>query len=254
MIRAMVVLRSFAFGTAASIWTLSFAPLIPVLWLMGLPERIIRPLTRFWARGVLSLLGLIAGIRFSHKRRYELPAEPALIIANHQSPWETVAALVLFPDVAIVTKRELLGLPVIGWFLRYSPMIPVDRGQSASALRAMLTACQKEVAAGRSVLIFPEGTRKAPGSPIVLKRGVDLLHRYLAIPVVIFAHNSGRFWRKGLKLHPGNISVLIQVADSPPSDRTDFLQKTERRLENEVAALDQWCAVAQGHPRLDTPT
>ena len=90
------------------------------------------------------------------------PLTPGLIIANHELTWETLAALVLFPDVAIVTKQELLRIPIMGWYLRRSPMIMIDRDDGHKALRAMVEQGQAALAAERSVLIFPEGARKRP--------------------------------------------------------------------------------------------
>jgi 1-acyl-sn-glycerol-3-phosphate acyltransferase len=182
---------------------------------------------------------VLAGIRYSERGRVNIPEGPVLIIANHQSAWETIAALVLFPDVAIVTKRELLALPVIGWFLTHSPMIPVDRAQSARALREMLAACRTQIAAGRSVLIFPEGTRKRPGSPIEFKRGVELLYRNLAIPTVIVAHDAGRHWRQGMRLHPGSIAVSILPPIPPATDHRVFVAQAQQLVTNEVANLNK---------------
>ena len=239
MSRLITTMRSLAFAVSAAVWTLLFAPLIPLLVLLGRPPRIIRQLTRIWARGLLCLLAALAGIRYTERGRVNLPEGPVLIIANHQSAWETFAALVLFPDVAIVTKRELLALPVIGWFLKHSPMVPVDRAQSARALREMLAACRAEVAAGRSVLIFPEGTRKQPGSPIEFKRGVELLYRNLAIPPVIVAHDAGRLWRQGMRLHPGSITVSILPPIPPATDHGVLVAQAQRSLAVEVANLNK---------------
>lgn len=239
MKQLMVTLRSFAFAVSATFWTLLFAPLIPLLTFAGRPGSIIRTLTRVWASGILGLIFLLAEVRYSVKGRLNVPEEPALIIVNHQSAWETIAALVLFPDVAIVTKRELLALPVIGWFLRHSPMIPIDRGQSASALRDMLAACRKEVTARRSVLIFPEGTRKPPGSPIEFKRGVELLYRSLAVPTLVVAHNAGNHWQNGMRLQPGQIDVSILPPLVHHEDPATAVEQMRRSLEIEVAVLDQ---------------
>ncbi len=104
------------------------------------------------------------------------PPAPCLLVANHQSAWETLAFLVLVPDVAIIAKRELLAIPVVGWFLRRSPMIVIDRANGTQALRTMIEGCQEAVAAGRSVLIFPEGTRGEMAESVRFKRGVELLY------------------------------------------------------------------------------
>jgi 1-acyl-sn-glycerol-3-phosphate acyltransferase len=190
-------LRSLAFNIAWGAWTALFGLAIPVLIVANAPPRTIRRFTRLWARGFLWLLASIVGLRYL-RRGDDYPRHgPFLIIANHQSTWETVAALVLFPDVAIVSKRELVSIPVMGWFLRRSPMILVDRAEGAGALRQMTEASRAAIAEGRSVLIFPEGSRMPVGTPVRFKRGVELLYRTLGVPVLPVVHNSGSFWKLG---------------------------------------------------------
>ncbi|AKQ41627.2 1-acyl-sn-glycerol-3-phosphate acyltransferase [Aurantiacibacter atlanticus] len=229
--------RNTIFRAAFALWTLLFAPLIPLLWVAGTPAALIRPLTRLWARGVLALSSLLGGIRYTVRGRANVPHGPVLIIANHQSAWETIAALVLFPDVAIVTKQELLATPVIGWFLSHSPMIPIDRTRSTSAMRKMLADCRREVAAGRSVLIFPEGTRRPPASVVEFKRGVELLYRSLQIPALVVAHNAGCLWHENMTLSPGVITVSILPPIASMSDPAGFIKDAQDALNKEVIAL-----------------
>lgn len=232
-------IRNIAFKATFVCWTLLFAPLIPILVLIGAPGRLVRPLTRLWARGVLGLSSLLVGVRFEERGRSNVPAGPALIVANHQSAWETIAALVIFPDVAIITKRELLAVPVVGWFLRHSPMIPIDRTRSTSAMRQMISACRKEVAAGRSILIFPEGTRKPPGSVVEFKRGVELLYRSLGIPALLVAHDAGRLWHENMSLSPGINTVSILQPPDIAANPLKFADHAQNIIGNEVSALTQ---------------
>ena len=160
-------------------------------------------------------------------------------MANHQSPWETVAALVLFPDVAIVAKRELLKLPVLGWYLRNSPMVIIDRGDTAKAARSMVTACRNALADDRSLLIFPEGTRMPVGSPIIFKRGVELLYRTLGVPAVIVAHDAGRFWRPQSGLSSGVITVSFLPPIPPGLKAAEFLRTAEQKLAMEISNQDR---------------
>ena len=229
--------RNLVFKAAFALWTLLFAPSIPLLWLTGRPGAVIRPLTRLWARGVLGLSSLLGGTGYTVRGRANVPDGPALIVANHQSAWETIAALVLFPDVAIVTKQELLAIPVIGWFLRHSPMIPIDRARSTSAMRKMLADCRREVAGGRSILIFPEGTRRPPGSAIEFKRGVELLYRSLDIPALVVAHDAGRHWHENMSLSPGEIAVSILPPIAPGKASLQFTETAETALNEAVGSL-----------------
>jgi 1-acyl-sn-glycerol-3-phosphate acyltransferase len=241
--------RNIAFKTTFVFWTLLFAPVIPILVLIGAPGKLVRPLTRLWARGVLGLSSLVGGVRFAEKGRSDVPAGPVLIVANHQSAWETIAALVIFPNVAIVTKQELLAIPVIGWFLRHSPMIPIDRTRSTKAMRQMLSACRREVAAGRSILIFPEGTRNPTGSVVEFKRGVELLYRSLGIPALLVAHDAGRLWHGNMSLSPGEITVSILPLIETAANASQFAKEAEKAINKEIAALDmrQMAGESPGH-------
>ena len=186
--------RSTLFDILLTVWTGLFAPVLAFLWLIGSPERGVRLTSRLWARGVLVSLKWLVGLTYAERGRNNIPDEPCLIIANHQSTWETLAFLVLFPDVAIIAKQELLTIPVFSWFLRKSPMILIDRESGSKAVRKMIDESQAVLAQGRSVLIFPEGTRKSASEPVEFKRGVELLYTRLNRVVLPVALNSGLFW------------------------------------------------------------
>ena len=120
-------IRSGLFNAYWAGWTALFILPLGVLAALGAPARPIRAFTRLWSRGILFGLRAIIGLTYVEEGRARIPSEPCLIVANHQSTWETFAFLALFPDVAIVAKRELLAIPVFAWFLRKSPMILIDR-------------------------------------------------------------------------------------------------------------------------------
>lgn len=231
-------LRSWTFDALWAIWTALFGLTIPLLWGLGSPPRLVRSGSRVWARGVLALLGVVAGVRYVVRGASNLPDRPCLIVANHQSTWETIAALALFPEVAIVAKRELLRIPVMGWYLRRSPMIVIDREEAGKALREMTAQSRAAMAEGRSVLIFPEGTRTPVGKPVSFKRGVELLYRTLEAPVVPVALDSGRFWPLGSRLKaPGVITVSLLSPIPPGLPAAEFARRAESMIETEKAAL-----------------
>jgi 1-acyl-sn-glycerol-3-phosphate acyltransferase len=232
----MRVVRSLAFDILWAGWTALFGLTIPALHLLRSPPKAVRRVSRVWARGVLVLLAATTGVRHVVRSNAAGIVGPCLIVANHQSTWETLAALVLFPDVAIVTKRELLRVPVMGWFLEHSPMIIIDRDEAAKALRAMVEASRSALADGRSVLIFPEGTRTPIGAPVKFKRGVELLYRALNVPVLAVATNSGRFWTRGNKA-AGTIVVSLLPPIAPGLSGAQFAHKAEAMLQAEKAAL-----------------
>ncbi|WP_238532573.1 lysophospholipid acyltransferase family protein [Novosphingobium pentaromativorans] len=233
---AMKILRSWAFDAAWILWTAPFGIVIPVLWLLGSPPKAVRKFTRIWARGVLFGLSWIVGLDFREEGRSNIPPEPCLIICNHQSVWETLAALVLFPEVSIIAKDELLGIPILGWFLKNSPMIVIARGSAASSLRKMKVEGAAALSEGRSVLIFPEGTRKSAHEQVHFKRGVELLYGALGAKVLPVVVDSGKFWGVGGSLKkPGTITVSYLPVLEPGLDITEFARDAEFRMQAERA-------------------
>lgn len=229
--------RSLLFVVYWTVWTSLFVAPLAAFALSGAPTRPIRAATRLWAAGILAGLRRIVGLSFIEEGRHNVPTEPCLIVANHQSAWETLAFLVLIPDVAIVAKRELLSIPVVGWFLRRSPMIVIDRANGTQALRTMIEGSRAAMEAGRSVLIFPEGTRGSIDAPLRFKRGIELLYARLGLPVVPVALNSGLFWPSGETTRAGTVVVSYLTAVAPHLPTAEFLRGTEGAIDRE---LDRW--------------
>ncbi|MBX9934171.1 MAG: 1-acyl-sn-glycerol-3-phosphate acyltransferase [Methylobacterium sp.] len=231
-------LLSVLFNLYWAAWTALFLAPLVVLAIAGAPERPIRAATRLWARGILFGLHRIVGLTYVEEGRERIPAEPCLIVANHQSAWETLAFLIMIPDVAIVAKRELVAIPVVGWFLRRSPMIIIDRTNGSQALRTMIDQSRAAIAQGRSVLMFPEGTRGEIGTPVQFKRGVELLYGKLGLKVLPVAVNSGLFWPTGGSAkRPGTVVVRYLDALAPGLAAGDFMRGTQEAIDRE---LDRW--------------
>lgn len=232
----MTRLRSRAFDILAIAWTLLFYPAIGALLATGKPRRAIRFVSRVWAAGVLAILRRTVGLTHTEVGRSNMPAGPCLIVANHQSQWETIAFLLLVRDVAIVAKQELLSIPVMGWFLRHSPMILIDRESGGRALRHMLGAARAAIAEGRPVLIFPEGSRRRVGDGVAFKRGIELLYADLGVPVLPVALNSGHFWSADDRVkRSGEIVVTYLPVIEPGLPARDFLSRAQASVQ---AALD----------------
>lgn len=235
--RAIGPLRSRLFDLTWAFWTALFAPVTTVLWLAGAPPRTVRKVSRIWAHGVLFQLAWIVGLDYRERGRVNVSDEPCLIICNHQSIWETLAALVLFPEVSIVAKRELLRIPVLGWFLRRSPMIIIDRSETATAVRKMMSAGAAALASGRSVLIFPEGTRKDPSEKIRFKRGVELLYKASVVPLLPVVVDSGHYWGvAGGWKRPGTFSVTHLPAIEAGLSLPEFARRGEQLMQAEQAS------------------
>lgn len=203
MDRPVILLRNLLFTLFFGIGSFVIVGLAPVSALFG-QRAMIRHATA-WTRFHHHMVRWILGIRVAVEG--ERPASPVLYAAKHQAMWETLELQMRLDGAAMVLKRELANIPVWGWAaLRYGA-IPVDREASAGALRQMIKAARHAKADGRSVLIFPEGTRVAPGETPPLKPGFAGLYGALDLPCVPIATDSGRCWpRKGLK-RPGVITL-----------------------------------------------
>ncbi len=225
-------IRSKLFDLLLAFWTALFGLAVPVLWLCGSPKPAIRAVTRLWIHGALLGLKHVVGLRHVELGREHIPSEPCLIVANHQSTWETLASLLLFPDVAIVAKQELLEIPVFGWYLRHSPMIVIDRETGSKALREMIQQSQIALSEGRCVLVFPEGTRRPVTDPVTFKRGAELLYAKLGVPVLTMALNSGHFWSPGDNCkRSGTITVSYREPIPAGLSGAEFTRRAEGILE-----------------------
>ena len=165
----------------------------------------------------------------------KIPHGPHLIAVKHQSMYETIEMVRLTetPPV-IVLKRELSDIPLFGWTTRKWGVVPVDRDAGAKALRVMLAAGKQAVAAGRPVLIFPEGTRVLPGRHPPLRPGFAGLYRALGLPVVPVAVDSGRLWGRGLVKRPGTITFSVGEVIPAGLDRAEI----EQRVHAAINALE----------------
>lgn len=243
---AMQYMRSKLFDTLLVGWTLLLGAFIPVLILLQSPNAV-RSVSRLWSKGIIWGLHYIVGLTFDELNKERLPEGPKLFVCNHQSSWETLVFNVLIPDVAIVLKESLYRYPIVGWYLRHSPMIPLDRSAGANALRKMCNDAEAAIDAGRSVLIFPEGTRTPIDETRKFNRGVELLYKQLNVTVVPVAINSGAFWNPiGFMKYAGNISVSYLDPIPPGRDSRQVLSLLEKEINQEkrrlvkILDIDTW--------------
>jgi 1-acyl-sn-glycerol-3-phosphate acyltransferase len=203
-----------------------------------LPRRWVIGWSHVWIAFCLAWLRLTCRLTHRLGSLENMPAGPVIIAAKHQSSWETLAFALLFPNAAIVLKRELLFIPVVGWAMARAGHIGVERGDGAKALRGLVRRAKAALAEGRPVLIFPEGTRTPVGSQPSYQVGAAALYRQLGVPVVPVALNSGVFWgrRKFIKW-PGVIDVEVLPAISPGLDRRAFMATLRERIEGATARL-----------------
>lgn len=200
-----------------------------------------------WARTSLWWLRVIAGTKMEVRGREHLPQGAVLVAGKHQSFWETFAILPLLDDPAMVLKKELTYIPFFGWFIYKFRMIAVARDAGTAALKLLMARAAEEIAAGRQVVIMPEGTRRAPDDPPDYKPGAAAIYGKLNAPCVPFALNSGLFWprRKFLRL-PGTIVLEFLPPIPAGLPRKVFQQQLEASIESATARL-----VAEGRATLE---
>lgn len=226
----MLALRSLLFNAAfyanLIVWMLAALPLLLA------PRMALMRLAQAWARSNLWLLRTIAGMKVDIRGRERIPPGGLLVAAKHQSLWETFALATLFDDPTFVLKRELMWIPLFGWFLWKADMVPVDRRAGSNALRDMTRRARDEVAGGRQLLIFPEGTRRPPGAEPAYKYGIVHLYEKLGVPCLPVALNSGLFWpRRSFIRRPGTVVVEILEPLPPGLPRDAFFPAVTRQIE-----------------------
>ncbi|HEX4151305.1 MAG TPA: lysophospholipid acyltransferase family protein [Steroidobacteraceae bacterium] len=175
-----------------------------------LPHRVQFAMARAWARWSLSLLGRLCGLHFIVEGCERIPDGSHIVMCKHTSAWETLALFVIFPPHVWVLKRELLWIPLMGWGLKLLRPIAIDRGAGHRAVNRVIEQGQERLAEGLWVIIFPEGTRVAPGQTRKYGMSGALLAAAAGRLVVPVAHNAGEFWpRRGILKRPGTIRVVI---------------------------------------------
>ena len=231
-----VVLRSLLFNLLYGIWTAGMH--IVSLPLLFASRRAVQTAGGIWIDGTLWLLKHVVGIDYRIVGAENLPRTPAIYAAKHQSAWETLFLSRYLDYPAFVLKQELLSIPLFGWFLRRAGMIAIDRKAGASAIRHMARQATATLESGRSILIFPEGTRVSPGESRPYQPGVAALYTQLKVPLVPVALNSGLFWgRQAYIKKPGTIVVEILPPIPPGLDRKAMMKELETRIETAAKRL-----------------
>jgi 1-acyl-sn-glycerol-3-phosphate acyltransferase len=201
---------------------------------------------RVWGNSVLWGLRTLAGLDYEIRGNHRAAYAPVLVASKHYSMWETIVMIALLPYPAVVMKATLFKLPFYGWYSTKAQMISVDRSARASALKKMVADAKRALAAGRPIVIFPEGTRKAPGDPPDYKPGVAGLYAGLDVPCVPVALNSGLYWTAGgFVKRPGTIVVEFLEPIPPGLRSREFMALLEQRIETASNRL-----VAEGRAKL----
>jgi 1-acyl-sn-glycerol-3-phosphate acyltransferase len=204
----MILLRALAFNAY-------FFGLTTILGVVGLFVRILARrhifgFARFWAGLVVGGARVICDIKVVVTGLETLPPGAALLASQHQSAFDTLVWMGLVPAPSYVVKQELTRIPLFGPLLAPAGMIPIDRRAGAAAMRGLLRAARQAQKSGRQLIIFPEGTRVAPGDRVPLQPGIAALAMHMDLPVIPVATDSGLRWgKRAFMKYPGTIHIAV---------------------------------------------
>jgi 1-acyl-sn-glycerol-3-phosphate acyltransferase len=231
-------LRSFLYQLVFLPWTLAISVLyLPLLAFSS--RAFMNRSAALWLNGAVWFQKVILGLSIDIRGRENLPPGPVLIAAKHQSAWDTMVFHHLLPDPAYILKQELLSLPFIGWYLRKSGQVAIDRKAGIKALKLMVEGARKALGEKRQIIIFPEGHRQPPGATGDYHSGVAMLYAALDVPLVPVALNSGLFWRRNAFLRHSGVITLEFLPPLPRGlDRKAVMATLEERIEGATRKLE----------------
>ncbi len=201
---------------------------------------------KLWANVNHWLLDKIVGCKYTIEGLEHIKHEACIIAPKHQSFWDAYAFVPFIPDAIYILKRELMWIPLFGWYVAKMKMIPVHRGSRSVALKSIIRGAAPGIAENRQIMIYPEGTRRSPGDVPSYKFGIAYLYNELKLPVVPIAHVAGLYWpRRKFLRYPGVIKCRVLPAIQPGLSTDEFLKELERVTE---AACDEFLIEAATGP------
>lgn len=222
-------IRSLCFSLGMVLSTAVIAPLVMLSFPLPFATRY--RIAQQWSRFNIWWLAITCRVRYEISGTEHIPRSPVVIMAKHQSSWETLFLNAYLPPLSWVVKRELLWVPFFGWSLALLKPIAIDRKSASRAIQQILGQGKRYLDQGVWVLIFPEGTRTAPGQRKRYGLGGSRLAVHSGYPVLPIAHNAGEHWpRRGFLKRPGTIYLRF----GPPISSTG---KDVQYLNREV---EQW--------------
>jgi len=224
-------------------WVFHLITLFPVTGVLLLffwaPISIRYAIASSWAKMNISFLKISCNLDYQIKGKENIPEQASLILSNHQSTWETLAFQHFLPNQLWVLKKELLRVPVFGWGLALISPIAIDRRAGKKAIDQIVEQGEKKLDQGRWVIVFPEGTRIAPGVDSKYKMGGFIFATRINHPVVPVAHNAGEYWPKHSFIkYPGCITVSIgKPFNAQGMSAEEVKQKAEGWIKQELALI-----------------
>lgn len=233
----MNFLRSLLYLLAVALYTPPF--IVILLALVWLPTRTFRRVSMIWVAIAMWLIRHVLRIDYRVLGAENIPAVPCVVLSKHQSAWETIVLQHIFTMASYVYKKELHWLPFFGWGLAMLPFVGIDRNAGKDALLQVATRGKQRLDEGYPVVIFPEGTRVAPGAKKRYKIGGAYLAKQAGVPAVPVALNSGEFWRRNAFVkRPGTVTISIGPAIDPEGlSAEDINARVEAWIESEMRRI-----------------
>jgi 1-acyl-sn-glycerol-3-phosphate acyltransferase len=203
-----------------------------------MPPRAMLTVARWWAGATLFLMRVICNIKVEFRGANTIPKGPLVIVSKHQSFWETFALMSFFDRPIFILKRQLMHIPVFGQFLIKTGMISIDRGAGVKALLDMTRRARAAVRGGCQLVIFPEGTRRAPGAPPDYKTGFAQIYSTCGVQCLPIALNSGLFWpRRTFMRYPGTLVVEFLDPLPPGLPKDEFIARVKAAIEDATGRI-----------------
>lgn len=240
MYKINLLIRSLLFSISLIVITVPFS-FICVAARLTLPLRYRCAMIAWWTGTMISSLKFFCNVNYDVQGLENIPKNHnGIIFSKHQSTWETFYLQSIFPDTAIILKRELKWVPFFGWGLAITNPIAINRSDKSSAMTQIFDQGKKCLEDGRWVLVFPEGTRIAPGKIGIYKKGGAKLAVETGYPVIPVAHNAGRFWpKRSFIKKPGTVKVVIgPLIESKNKTPEELLEEAKNWIESTILKID----------------
>jgi 1-acyl-sn-glycerol-3-phosphate acyltransferase len=193
---------------------------------------------KLWTGTAVWLLEKVCGTKVEWRGLENLPPAACIIAAKHQSALETLALTTKGADFGFILKRELMAIPVFGWYLKGASQLGIDRAKHVRALADLVRQAREAIAQGRQLIIFPEGTRRPVGAPPDYKAGIAYIYAETKAVCVPVALNTGLFWpRRSASIKPGRVTIAFLEPVAPGLRKREFLQVLESRIETATTEL-----------------
>lgn len=232
----LIFLRSLVFNILFYAVLVGLAIVALPTFLM--PARALLTVAGWWAKASIFLMRVICNIKVEVRGAEKIPEGPLLVVAKHQSFWETFALMPFFNRPIFILKRQLMHIPVFGQFLRKIEMIAINRSAGVKALLDMTRRARAAVRSGRQLLIFPEGTRRPPGAPPDYKTGFAQIYSACGVQCLPIALNSGLFWpRRTFMRYPGTLVVEFLDPLPPGLPKDEFIARVRDVIEDATGRI-----------------